>query len=281
MPELPEVETIKRGLEKYVIRKKIKQVFVYENKSFVGDEQNIVGSCIKNLYRKGKALFFELSNGYTMMIHLRMTGQIIFLGKERFAGGHPSENFLDELPNKQTRIQFSFSSGDQMFFNDQRKFGFVKIILTKDVSEEDFVRRLGKEPWEMSGEDLYKKIVQRNADIKSALLNQEIIAGLGNIYVDETLFDSNISPKRKCCDITEMEAEQIICSARKVMEKSIQAGGSTIKNYVKADGTRGDYLKLFAKAYGREGERCEKCGGIIMKIRVAGRGTYYCPNCQK
>ena len=282
MPELPEVETIKRGLFDFVLKKKIVKVKVFENKSFLGDISEVKGNCINNLYRLGKALFFELSNGKTMMAHLRMTGQIVYVGKtERFGGGHPSENFVDILPNKQTRIEFELDDGSKMFFNDQRKFGFFKVIDSEKVESEAFVKKLGKEPFFMSGGELYKKIKNKSANIKSVLLDQTIMSGLGNIYTDETLFDVGILPTRICNTLTEKECEQIVCSARKVLNKSIDAGGSTIKNYVKADGTRGDYLKLFAKVYGREGEICEKCGAKIKKMRTAGRGTYYCERCQK
>ena len=281
MPELPEVETIRRGLEKWIVRKKIARVEVWNAKSFLGETKEVVGAKIEEIGRRGKALLVKLDNGRTMMVHLRMTGQMIFVGEERFAGGHPNENFVEELPNKQTRVIFVFTSGENLFFNDQRKFGFIKVLKDEEVEEESFLRALGKEPWEMTGRELYEKLEKKKMVVKAALLDQKIVAGLGNIYADETLYDAGIAPTRKCEEISEAEAEQIICSARKVMEKSLESGGSTIKNYVKADGTRGDYLDLFAKVYGREGKKCEKCGGEISKTRVAGRGTYYCRRCQK
>lgn len=281
MPELPEVETIRRGVRKLILNKKIVRVSIFCEKSFVGESKVICNAGIIDVIRRGKALIFLFQNGMAMMVHLRMTGQIIYVGKERFAGGHPSENFLVELPNNQTRVEFDFSDGSKMFFNDQRKFGFCKILKVSEIENEEFIKKLGKEPWEMTGLELYEKIKGKNAPIKAILLDQSVIAGLGNIYADETLFASGIRAERKGKDVSLDECEKIVKNARRVMEKSIESGGSTIRNYVKADGTRGDYLRLFARVYGREGEKCKKCGGIIKKTKAAGRGTYYCEECQK
>ena len=281
MPELPEVETIRRGLSKLILNKKIVQVDILEKKSFFGSKTGVLNTKIIDLRRRGKALIFDLDNKNSFLIHLRMTGQLIFVGNERFAGGHPNENFISELPNKQTRVMFCFSDGTKLFFNDQRKFGFVKIMKTSEVESDDFVSKLGKEPWEMRNEDFFKKIHGKNICVKAALLDQEIIAGLGNIYADESLFFAGVRPDRKCSSLSIEEVSKIIEGARKTMEDSLDAGGSTIRNYVKADGTRGDYLELFAKVYGREGKECVKCGEKIRKIRVAGRGTHFCERCQK
>lgn len=281
MPELPEVETIRRGLSKLILNKKIVQVDILEGKSFLGSKTEVLNTKIINLKRRGKALIFNLDNQNSFLVHLRMTGQLIFCGQERFAGGHPSDNFIDELPNKQTRVIFSFSDGSRLFFNDQRKFGFVKVMRTFEVENDEFISKLGKEPWVMSGEELFQKIHRKNICIKAALLDQELIAGLGNIYADESLFFAGVRPDRMCSSLSLEEVSKIIEGARKTMEDSLDAGGSTIRNYVKADGTRGDYLELFAKVYGREGKKCQRCGDEIKKIRIAGRGTHFCEGCQK
>ena len=282
MPELPEVETIRRGLEKRILNKKIIQVKVLEKKSFIGEAEEVLGRKIEKLGRRGKALIIELSKGESFLIHLRMTGQLIYIGRERFAGGHPNESFVEELPNKQTRVIIEFSDGAKLFFNDQRKFGFIKVVKTEKIEEEAFIRKLGKEPWEITVEEFYEKLKRhKNSAIKAVILDQEVIAGLGNIYADEALYFSGIRPTRKAGEISKLEAKRLILGAKTVMERSLEAGGSTIKNYVKADGTRGNYLDLFAKVYGRGGEKCEKCGGEIKKIKVGGRGTHYCEECQK
>ena len=281
MPELPEVETIKRGLEKLVLNKKIVQVDILEKKSFLGEKTSILNTKIINLRRRGKALIIDLDNKKSILVHLRMTGQLVFCGKERFGGGHPSENFVENLPNQQTRIFLKFEDNDELFFNDQRKFGFFKIMDTDEIEKDDFIKRLGKEPWDISPKELFERIRKKNSTIKAAILDQTIIAGLGNIYADESLFFAGVRPDRKCSKLSLHEVEKIVEGAKKSMEDSLSSGGSTIRNYVKADGSRGNYLDLFANVYGREGKKCVKCGEEIKKMRVAGRGTHYCPRCQK
>lgn len=281
MPELPEVETIKRGLTPLILNKKIERVEVTTEKSFLGDSEKVRGREISDIERRGKALIMKLNGGMNIMIHLRMTGQLICVSEnDRFAGGHPNDNFIEQLPNKQTRVIFYLDEAVKLFFNDQRKFGFCKVCTDEELAHDEFLCKLGEEPWGMTGEKLYKVLSRKNICVKAALLDQSVMAGLGNIYVDETLHASGVHPETRCCDISLGKCETIVKNARKVMEMSINAGGSTIRNYVKADGTKGDYLELFAKVYGREGKECDKCGGAIKKIRVAGRGTYYCPKCQ-
>ncbi|MBQ8996818.1 bifunctional DNA-formamidopyrimidine glycosylase/DNA-(apurinic or apyrimidinic site) lyase [Candidatus Saccharibacteria bacterium] len=284
MPELPEVETIRRGLRECMTPAKagkILRVTAFEPKSLMGDFSEIVGAEVQEFDRRGKALIVRLSNGQSLIIHLRMTGQLIWRGEEEFAGGHPNDNFIAALPNKQTRVEIEFEKGT-LFFNDQRKFGFIKIVPTEKVGEDAFIRKLAKEPWEMTGKELYEKLQRhRGSAVKPVILDQTVICGLGNIYADEALYFAEIAPTRKAGEVSEAEVERLVEGARVVMERSLEAGGSTIRNYVKADGTKGDYLELFAKVFNRQGKKCERCGGEIVKIKVGGRGTHYCPQCQK
>lgn len=293
MPELPEVETVRRGLKKYILNKKIVRIVVLEDKSFQdasSDEvsrsnakcRKLSDKTIENLRRFGKALVIDLDNEYSLMIHLRMTGQLIWRGKTgEFAAGHPSENFVAKLPNKQTRVIFELEDG-KLFFNDQRKFGFVKVLPTIEIENDAFIKKLGPEPWKMSEKELYKRCQRhKKALIKAVLLNQEVMAGLGNIYVDETLFAAGVHPERRAGELSEIEVAKILTEAKAVMTAAIEAGGSTMATYVKADGTRGDYLDNFAQVFGKQGEKCPKCGTRIIKIRVAGRGTHICPHCQQ
>lgn len=281
MPELPEVETIKRGLTKFILNKKIVQVEVFEGKSVKnGELTSVVGATINELRRFGKALVIDLDNGISLMVHLRMTGQLIWRGKEDYAVGHPSENFMAELPNKQTRVLLKFEDG-VLYFNDQRKFGFFKILKTSEVEEDEFIKKLAKEPWKMEVKELYDKCQRHaKAPIKAVLLDQTIICGLGNIYADEALFFAKVHPATKAGTLSEKQVALILEGAREVMQASIDSGGSTMATYVKADGTRGDYLEKFAKVFRRDGQPCPRCGTIIEKIRVAGRGTHICPECQ-
>lgn len=278
MPELPEVETIRRGLSKFIIKDKLKNTTILCEKSFLG--KPFCGTVL-GIRRFGKALVIDFDNDKSLMIHLRMTGQLIYDGfKERYAAGHPSENFVEKLPNKQTRVILEFEKGI-LYFNDQRKFGFIKVLETQEVKNDAFIKKLAPEPWQMSGDEFYEKLQRhKKSSIKAVILDQTIVCGLGNIYADETLFASKIHPETKAGNISKDEAGLILKMADKVMNLSIDSGGSTLKDYVKADGTRGDYLDKFAKVFNREGQKCT-CGAKIVKIKVAGRGTHFCPNCQK
>ena len=280
MPELPEVETIKRGLSKFIMNKKLTQTDILCEKSFIGTPTT---GKITNIRRFGKALIIDLDNDKSLMIHLRMTGQLIYDGKnDRYAAGHPSENFVANLPNKQTRVILKFGDNGTLYFNDQRKFGFIKVVPTKEVENEPFIKKLAPEPWVMPPEEFYNKLQKhKNSPIKATILDQTIICGLGNIYADEALFASKIHPSKKSGSLTKKEATILLKNACKVMDESIASGGSTMATYVKADGTRGDYLEKFSQVFRREGQPCPRCKTKIVKIRVAGRGTHICPNCQK
>ena len=278
MPELPEVETIKRGLSKFIINKKLTKTTILCEKSFIGAP---VTGTVKSIRRFGKALIIDLDSHKSLMIHLRMTGQLIYDGKERYAAGHPSDNFTDKLPNKQTRVILEFESG-ALYFNDQRKFGFIKVIDTDKVEDDAFIKKLAKEPWQMTPEEFYEKLQKhKNSPIKAVILDQTIICGLGNIYADESLFMSGIHPATKAGSLTKKEATVLLNMADRAMNISIASGGSTMKDYVKADGTKGDYLDKFAQIFNRTGKPCLVCGTTVEKIRVAGRGTHICPNCQR
>ena len=278
MPELPEVETIRRGLSKFILKKKLISTDILCEKSFINEP---VTGKVLNIRRFGKALVIDLDCGNSLMIHLRMTGQLIYDGKERYAAGHPSENFVAKLPNKQTRVILKFEDGT-LYFNDQRKFGFIKVIDTPEVEKDKFIKSLAKEPWVMGIDELYDKLGRhKNSCIKATILDQKVICGLGNIYADEALFEAGIHPERKCGEVSKKEAEKLLIASRNVMDKSIESGGSTMATYVKADGTKGDYLETFAQVFHKEGQTCPRCGSEIKKIRVAGRGTHICERCQK
>lgn len=278
MPELPEVETIRRGLNKFILKHKITSTDVLCQKSFIGTPAT---GRVNNLRRFGKALIIDLDNGTSLMVHLRMTGQLIFDGKERYAAGHPSDNFTAELPNRQTRVVLKFDNGT-LYFNDQRKFGFIKTLPTSEVENDDFIQKLAKEPWQMTVDEFYDKLQKHSKScIKATILDQTIICGLGNIYADESLFAAGIHPARLSGSVTKAETAKLLTAARNVMDRSIASGGSTMATYVKADGTKGDYLEKFAQVFRREGKKCPRCGATIQKIKIAGRGTHICPHCQK
>ena len=282
MPELPEVETIKRGLEKCLIGKKIKKVHILCEKSFRGDVALIEGQTIQDIRRRGKALLIGLGNKLTIMVHLRMTGQMIYDGTERFAAGHPDDSFTEKMPGRFTRIYADLNGGTHLYFNDLRKFGFWKVMDELDLATDKFLLSLGAEPWEMKPGDFWDMLQRhKNAPVKAVILDQHNIAGVGNIYADEGCFYAGILPWRKCGDLERAETDKLLEGLRYVMQASIDSGGSTMKDYVRADGTKGSYLEKFAQVFRREGCECPRCGGEILKTRTAGRGTHYCKGCQK
>ena len=285
MPELPEVETIRRGLADFITKKKLTRISVLCDKSFQGAVESSTGT-VTHLRRFGKALIIDLDTGQSLMIHLRMTGQLIYepdtsmSPTDRFAAGHPSDNFTAALPNKQTRVILYFDGGT-LFFNDQRKFGFIKSLKTAEVENDAFIRKLAPEPWVMPPVAFYASLQRhKNSCIKPTILDQTVICGLGNIYADEALFASHIHPARKCGSLTREETDALLKNAALVMDRSIASGGSTMATYVKADGTKGDYLEKFAQVFRREGQPCPICGAKIIKFKLAGRGTHICPHCQ-
>lgn len=291
MPELPEIETIKRGLQGLILNTKIVQSEVLNAKSFRGDAGQLVGRKIVKIDRKGKALLMRLDDGRTILGHMRMTGQLIYIGKNqiesdlmnngRFAAGHPDGNFVAEMPSRHTRVWFEFADGGRLYFNDLRKFGYLALMNDTDLAKDKFLCELAPEPWDMSG-DVFYDILQKHAktNVKAVLLNQKLICGLGNIYADEACFVTGIFPGTLAGDLSRSQADVLLNAACDVMRRSIDSGGSTMKDYVKPDGTRGNYLDKFAQVFRRDGEPCVKCGTTILKTRVAGRGTHYCPHCQ-
>ena len=282
MPELPEVETIKRGLEKCIVGRKLTKLHILCEKSFLGKPELVEGQKIVGLERRGKALLMRLENGLTVMVHLRMTGQMIHDGAVRFAAGHPDESFREEMPGRFTRIYADLDDGTHLYFNDLRKFGFWKVLDDLGLATDKFLLSLGPEPWAMKPDEFWVMLQRHKAaPVKAVILDQHNIAGVGNIYADEGCFYAGVLPSRLCGKLNRSESDKLLEGLRSVMQASIDSGGSTMKDYVRADGTRGNYLEKFAQVFRREGCECPRCGSEILKTRVAGRGTHYCGGCQK
>jgi formamidopyrimidine-DNA glycosylase len=226
-----------------------------------------------------------LSSGYSLLVHLKMTGQLVYRPSQGkgFGGGHPNDSLIDKLPDKSTRVVMGLTSGT-LFFNDQRKFGWVKLERSKGLYQNNtFLKKLGPEPLEDSYSfEQFRSSLKRHpkTSIKAAILNQEVLAGVGNIYADESLFAARIHPLSKVEKISTIKLKRLYEAIRAVMKLSIRHGGSSDRNYVDAKGNRGSYLK-FAQVFRKEGSKCPRCGHEIIKIRAAGRGTHICPACQK
>lgn len=288
MPELPEVETVKRGLLKLIVGKKVKTVSYDTPRSFPNAEADVrlflVNSTITDVRRRAKVLLIDLSTNYTLVIHLKMTGQLVFVNNtERFAAGHPNDSLVGKLPDKSTRVIIEFDDNSHLYFNDQRKFGWVRLMPTAEVPNIDFMKRVGPEPLEanFTAKEFAERFERRSkTTIKAAILDQTVIAGVGNIYADESLWGAKIHPGRQVSTITKLEFKKLYDEVRAVMNLSIEKGGSTNRNYVNAEGKKGSYMD-FARVFRREGLECPRCGTEIIKIRVASRGTHICPDCQK
>ena len=290
MPELPEVEVIRSGLSELIAKKTIEKVNVLNAKSFQASTSSIDvfvnNSTILSVKRRAKILLIELSSGYSLVIHLKMTGQLLFRDNQNksknFAGGHPSDSFLSVLPDNHTRVELIFTDSTTLFFNDMRKFGWIKLLPTTELKEEKFIAKLGPEPLIGNPTPEYLKRMSRHPKslVKAALLNQEIVAGIGNIYADEALWGAMIHPKTRVEHLSKKQLENILNAAIEVMSFSINKGGSTDRNYLNAKGEKGSYL-TFANVFRKEGKPCPRCGHVIEKIRVAGRGTHICSNCQQ
>lgn len=287
MPELPEVETVRIGLSKFLPGKTVQAVHFDWPKSFPNApsdvEQFLIGSHIIEVRRRAKVLLIELSSEYTLVIHLKMTGQLVYRGEhERFGAGHPNESLVHDLPDKTTHVHFDFTDGSHLFFNDQRKFGWVRLMPTIEVPNLDFFLKVGPEPLsdDFTSTDFIQRLMRRKkSNIKAVLLDQTVIAGIGNIYADEGLWAAKIHPATLVQDVPEAKLRKLYTDLRAVLRLSIEKGGSTDRNYVNAEGKRGSYL-TFANVFRREGKPCPRCGTAIIKTRVAGRGTHTCPHCQ-
>jgi len=267
VPELPEVETIKRDLEKVIIGRKITEVCVHNPKVIrqpsVGKfKQSLSGARINRVLRKGKVLILELSNAKSLTIHLKMTGQLIYPG----------------LNNKGSKVSFYLAGGERLDFNDQRLFAELRLL--DDWRSLKFIQRLGPEPKELTLEKFQDMLSGKKAQIKPLLMDQKFICGIGNLYVAEILFRAKIDPQRKAKSLSSKEKERLFHSMQNVLDDAIKHGGSSVDDYVRLRGEKGEYKK-YHKVYGRENKPCFVCKTLIKRSTLGGRGTYFCPKCQK
>jgi formamidopyrimidine-DNA glycosylase len=289
MPEGPEVETIRRGLEMSIVGQELRGVDVFWAKTLVTNhdelEQLAVKARVSHVARRAKVLLVELDNDYTLMFHLKMTGQMVLVkvDGERYAGGHPSLSMREKLPDTSTRMVFRFASGDVLYFNDQRKFGWVKLVPTDEVKLDPLLARLGPEVLSEAFSSKYLGTVlsrHKGAPVKAVILDQSTVGGIGNIYADESLHLARIHPARLAGSLTKDEIKRLHMAMRDIITAGIAHGGTSFAHYVNSLGGTGDYLE-HARVFRREGQMCEVCGTTIEKIRVAGRGTHVCPRCQR
>lgn len=290
MPELPEVETIKLFLANKIPGLKVIKVEILNPKSFIGDYKLILDKEIKSIERRAKVLRIQFEDN-ELLIHLKMSGQLIWeknyesrIKGGGFAGGHPTKDMNLEMPNKSTRVIFCLSDGSKLFFNDQRKFGWIRLMdHDSSIMGHDFFAKVGPEPLEdgFTWQILKKRLLARKKTaIKIALLNQEVVAGVGNIYACEACFIAGIDPRKKVSDLEERDFRSLYEGIITSLITGIKYGGSTRSHFIDPSGKKGQFLD-YAFVYARENKECRHCGEVIKKIKLGGRGTYYCENCQK
>ncbi len=287
MPELPEVETIRRGLADRLSGRMVDGIEIFREKQFSGDQSQLLGQTIISVERLGKLIVMPLTNGWAVAIHLKMTGQLLWKaakGGEQVMGGHPEATYISELPNKYTRLIFQFDDGSKLFFNDLRSFGYVHVLSPEEQSQHKFMQSLGPEPLSLGFTDQYlqERLKKRpSTTIKAFLLDQTNIAGIGNIYADESLFRAAILPTRKAGSLTAGEGRNLVDCIQETLEIALMHGGSTEKDYLNSVGEKGTYLQV-AQVYRKTGQDCPRCHeGVITRSKVAGRSTHYCPECQR
>lgn len=277
MPELPEVESVRNGLNQLIVGEKISRVEVYwdniiESPAVENFKENLIGQVVEKVNRRGKFLLFYLTEK-VLISHLRMEGKYEYL---------PPKHEEIASKNKHTHIIFHLESGYELHYLDVRKFGRMSLVEKGKEFEHKSLAKLGPEPTveEFKLENMKKFLTRRTKAIKGVLLDQEMVVGIGNIYADEILFQSKIHPERPSNTLTDQEEKILHDSIIDILSKAVDMGGTTVRTYKNAFGKDGNYQN-YLKVYGKNGLACPRCGTEIEKIKVVGRGTHYCPNCQE
>ncbi|MBP7215669.1 MAG: DNA-formamidopyrimidine glycosylase [Candidatus Omnitrophica bacterium] len=265
MPELPEVETLKRELSNVIVHKTITEVcvrhpLVVREPSVKQFKKGLEGATIQNVLRKAKVLILELSNGKSLTIHLKMTGQLIYPGT-----------------GEKSRIVFHLSDGKTLDFNDQRMFAELRLL--DDWRQLKFVQELGPEPFVLSQEQFNQMLAAKKSKIKPLLMDQTFISGIGNLYAAEALFRAGIHPGRVAQTLSEKEKAALFAAINTVLKEAIRYGGSSVDEYVRLSGKPGGYV-AYHRVYDRAGKPCPVCKSKILRTVLGGRGTYFCPRCQ-
>ncbi len=302
MPELPEVENLRLGLSKSIVEQRIKHVQVNKPKLVSGKgtlriasskktrefEKGLTSEIFTAIDRRAKNLIFRFKSGKILLVHLKMSGQFVYKEKSKgrnkkiISGGHPIELSETELPNKHSHVIFELQKGT-LYYNDTRMFGYLLYFPSlKEFDREEHFEKLGLEPFDerFTLEYFIKNLKTKKGKIKAVLMNQEIVVGLGNIYADESLFESGVRPDRRANSIDKKEVSRLHSAILRIMKKAVQVGGSSVATYRLLDNTRGNYAKEH-KVYGKDGKMCPNCGRPLKKILIQTRTTIFCPNCQK
>lgn len=280
MPELPEVEIIRQGLEKFLITKQIRSVEVRVMKLFHGEPAKLENAHVTDVRRRAKVLMIDLDNQLTLLIHLKMTGQLVFQSAnehEKVVGGHPQEAYNQPLPHKHTHVIFDFTDDSHLYFNDLRKFGWMHVVPTSEANSFGMLSAVGPEPLseEFTVPVFEEALMQYpNRLVFQSLLDQGLVAGIGNIYANEALYEAGIHPERRVRDIKPVEWPKLWKAVRNVLETSIGYGGTSDNTYINVEGKRGDYL---AHAHVYHKKVAQPCGHEVVRKKIAGRTAHFCP----
>tara|TARA_Y100000590_G_scaffold464975_1_gene635848 strand:+ start:765 stop:1631 length:867 start_codon:yes stop_codon:yes gene_type:complete len=288
MPELPEVEVVKKSLESQINNLTIKSIKIHDSnlryKVKKQDISKIIGLKILKVKRRSKYLLFHLNKDFTMIAHLGMTGKFFIKDRNKIKKKTSFYYDLKEYNKSHNRIIFVFKNESKLIYNDVRKFGFVKVILNKNIKNEKHLKILGPEPFnKLYNFEYFKRYINgKKRTIKDLLMDQKFLAGLGNIYVNEILFLCKIKPNRKLHKLNDQEIKDIIINTKKVLKKAIIYGGSSIKNFSSGLGKKGNFQQQF-NVYGKNKYKCSNsdCNGIVKKIVISNRASFYCSKCQK
>ncbi len=287
MPELPEVTVVVNGLGQLVVGQQVNRLEVLSPNSWQVDanaaEAFLLGARMVGARRRGKVAIIDLDSDYSLLVHLKMTGQLVYLPTDRpenqVGFGHPSPSLVGELPDKTTRVVFGLDDG-RLFFNDGRKFGWVRLLPTVAIDTSEPVVNLGPDALTITTAQLKSRLAGKRRGIKACLLDQSILAGCGNIYADESLWASCLGPLLPAGQLADEQINRLRRNLQQILQLSIDNGGSSSRNYVNAEGRRGDYLSKLVRVYGRAGQPCYRCQQPIKRIVVASRGTHWCQQCQ-
>ncbi len=300
MPELPEVENLRRGLEKFILKQKVLKLEVRNAKIISGKgtirtasnkkqalfTKDLTGEKFIAVERRAKNLIFRLSHDKIILAHLKMTGQFVYQPKsyklKTVSGGHPIEISEKTLPNKHTHIIFHLEKGT-LYYNDIRKFGYVMYYKNKeDFEKENHFGDYGVEPLEKDFTLKYfsDALKEKKGKIKSVLLSQDIVTGVGNIYADESLFRSGIDPRRSASSLRKEEMKKLHTAIISILKRAVEVGGSSVATYRLLDQSQGNYAREH-KVYGKKGKNCPQCGRPLSHTLIQTRTTIFCPHCQK
>ncbi len=279
---MPEVESVKLQLQKYLVGHTIGDVEVKNTKIFQGSVKDVVGAKAKNIRRFAKVLSVDLSNHNSLLIHVKLTGQLIYRGPNLGSAPTLSEKVVGGVPGPHTHVIFKLDRGGHLYYNDVRRFGWLKVVKTKDVETLGFVGKLGPEPFGKLTLEYFRNVLANTKRaVKVVLMDQSKMGGVGNIYATDALWLAKIDPKRAASSLDQTERKELYEAIHTVLKEGIKYGGATALAYVRPDGTEGSYQN-HTLAYGKEGTLCPRCKKTkFKKYFLSGRGTYVCERCQK